>query len=56
MAERRSGAWFRGVANLFWLQCGMPVFIYGMFKDTNGKLRAMLRTHSKQHYHTHTFP
>ena len=30
----------RAVGNMFWSQCGMPVFIYGMFKDTNGKLRA----------------
>ena len=40
MAEKRSGTWMRSVANMFWTQCGMPVFIYGMFKDTNRKLRA----------------
>ena len=40
MAERRSGSWFRAVAHMLWVQCGMPVFIYGMFKDTHGKLRA----------------
>lgn len=40
MAEKRSGTWMRSVANMFWTQCGMPVFIYGMFKDTNGRLRA----------------
>ncbi|PIL25436.1 hypothetical protein GSI_13326 [Ganoderma sinense ZZ0214-1] len=42
MAEKRSGPWFRSVASMFWVQCGMPVFIYGMFKDTNGKLRATM--------------
>ncbi|KAI1784146.1 hypothetical protein LXA43DRAFT_1067020 [Ganoderma leucocontextum] len=40
MAEKRTASWMRAVANMFWTQCGMPVFIYGMFKDTNGKLRA----------------
>ncbi|KAI1796327.1 hypothetical protein LXA43DRAFT_1057650 [Ganoderma leucocontextum] len=40
MAEKRSASWMRAVASMFWTQCGMPVFIYGMFKDTTGKLRA----------------
>nr|VWP01974.1 3-isopropylmalate dehydrogenase (3-IPM-DH) (IMDH) (EC (Beta-IPM dehydrogenase) [Ganoderma boninense] len=40
MAEKRGPAWMRSVGSMFWTQCGMPVFIYGMFKDTNGRLRA----------------
>nr|VWO98097.1 Zn(2)-C6 fungal-type domain-containing protein [Ganoderma boninense] len=42
MAERRGGVWMRSVANMFWEQCGMPIFVYGMFKGTDGKLRAMV--------------
>lgn len=40
MAEKRGLAWMRSVGNMFWTQCGMALFMYGMFKDSNGKLRA----------------
>ena len=30
----------RAVADLFWMQCKMPIFIYGMYEDSQGKIHA----------------
>ena len=40
MAEKRGPGWMCSVGNMFWTQWGMAIFLYGMFKDSNGKLRA----------------
>ncbi|KAI1786440.1 hypothetical protein LXA43DRAFT_1065080 [Ganoderma leucocontextum] len=40
LAEKRAPSWMRSVANLFWTQCNMPIFIYGMYKDKDGAVHA----------------
>ena len=40
IAQKRAPKWLRSVTHLFWHQCKMPVFIYGMYKDQNGDLHA----------------
>ncbi|KAI1790342.1 hypothetical protein LXA43DRAFT_1062149 [Ganoderma leucocontextum] len=40
LAEKRGPLWMRAVADLFWSQCKMPVFIYGMYEDSKGELHA----------------
>nr|VWP02017.1 Aspartic proteinase [Ganoderma boninense] len=40
LAEKRGPTWMRAVAELFWHNCGMPIFIYGMYEDSHGNLHA----------------
>ncbi|KAI1783691.1 hypothetical protein LXA43DRAFT_1067395 [Ganoderma leucocontextum] len=40
LAEKRAPSWMRSVANLFWTQCNMPIFMYGMYKDKDGAVHA----------------
>lgn len=39
MAERRAVSWMKAVTLMFWLQCRMPIFIYGCFEDTHAQLQ-----------------
>ncbi|PIL25595.1 hypothetical protein GSI_11343 [Ganoderma sinense ZZ0214-1] len=40
IAQKRAPKWLRSVTHLFWHQCNMLIFIYGMYKDQDGDLHA----------------
>ncbi|KAI1783697.1 hypothetical protein LXA43DRAFT_1067400 [Ganoderma leucocontextum] len=41
MAQRRGVGWMRDVVSMFHRQCGLDVMIYGLFKNPEGKLKAL---------------
>ncbi|PIL28432.1 hypothetical protein GSI_08466 [Ganoderma sinense ZZ0214-1] len=47
IAQKRAPKWLRSVTHLFWHQCNMPIFIYGMYKDKDGDLHAAVYDTSK---------
>ena len=42
LAEKRSPTWMRSVSHLFWTQCNMALFMYGMYRDKDGVLHAVV--------------
>ena len=40
LATKRAPGWMRSVIHLFWTQCNMALFMYGMYKDKDGVLHA----------------
>ncbi|KAI0710651.1 hypothetical protein C8Q76DRAFT_798195 [Earliella scabrosa] len=42
IAERRALAWMRAVCEMFWDQCKLALFMYGMFEDKQGEFRGVV--------------
>ena len=42
LAEKRSPTWMRSVSHLFWTQCNMALFMYGMYRDKDSVLHAVV--------------
>lgn len=42
IASKRAASWMRAVCELFQQQCGMPLFMYGMYKTEEGKMQAVV--------------
>ena len=51
LAEKRGPSWMRASAELLWTQCKMPVFIYGMYEDSNGELHATVYVSKHRRIH-----
>ena len=45
IAERRALSWMRAVCEMFWDQCKLGLFMYGMFEDKNGDFRGVVCVH-----------
>ncbi|KAI0701579.1 hypothetical protein C8Q76DRAFT_802566 [Earliella scabrosa] len=42
IAERRALSWMRAVCEMFWDQCKVALFMYGLFEDKEGEFRGVV--------------